>query len=91
MYVFGTRSPPSHRFTIATSTTPAGLLSSRVIVCHKEHPVACVWSTNGARGYNRPLRVIPEVGQVSNHVPHCPSSVGNKEPCDVLHEQESGS
>lgn len=46
-----------------------------------------MWRTNGARGYNRPLRVIPDSGQVSENVSHSP----DKQRCDVFHEDKSGS
>jgi hypothetical protein len=56
-------------------------------VGHNEHPSSHVWSAHGARRYNRPLRVIPDSGQVSENRSH-PSI---KQRCDVLHDDVSGS
>jgi hypothetical protein len=56
-------------------------------VGHKKQPASWVWSTQGARGYNRPLRIEPEEGQIAeNNV----ESTGDKV-SDVLHKHEAGS
>jgi hypothetical protein len=51
-------------------------------------PVTEVRGTNGRRGNALPLRVIPELGQVSENGSH-PAS--HKEAWDILHEDEGGS
>ncbi len=53
-------------------------------VGHNEHSSSHVWRTHGARGYARPLRIVPESGQVSEYASKPP----RKESCDVLHEDE---
>jgi hypothetical protein len=56
-------------------------------VGHNEHSSSHVWSAHGTRRYNRPLRVIPDFGQVSENRSH-PSI---KQRCDVFHDDVSGS
>lgn len=51
-------------------------------------PVTEVRGTNGRRGNALPLRVIPELGQVSEYGVH---SASHKEAWDVFHEDEAGS
>ena len=46
-----------------------------------------MWRTHGARGYSRPLRIIPEVGKVPENGSH-PSI---KQRCHVLHDDVVGS
>jgi hypothetical protein len=46
-----------------------------------------MWGTHGARGHNRPLRIIPERGKGPEYIAHSP----RKQRCDVLHEDVSGS
>jgi hypothetical protein len=43
-----------------------------------------MWSAHGACGYNRPLRVIPDSGKVSEN--DVDSSI--KESCDIFHEHD---
>jgi hypothetical protein len=52
-------------------------------VGHNEHALSHVWCTNGARRNNRPLRIIPEAGQVSENNSH--SVIEQR--CDVLHDR----
>lgn len=46
-----------------------------------------MWSTHGACRYNRPFRVIPDSGKVSENG----SEPSIKQCCDVLHEDDFGS
>lgn len=52
-------------------------------VGHNEHALSHVWCTQGARRNNRPFRIIPEAGQVSENNSH--SVIEQR--CDVLHDR----
>jgi hypothetical protein len=56
-------------------------------VGHNEQPVTHMWGTQRACGKHTPLRIKPEPGQVSENGVSPP----NKESCDVLHEDVTGS
>jgi hypothetical protein len=56
-------------------------------VCNNPYPVPPVRRTNGGSRYAVPLRVIPDLGQVSENTVKAPS----KQSCDVLHDGVSGS
>ena len=62
-------------------------LSRLMGVGHDEHPRPCMWGTKGARRYNRPVRIEPELGKISKD----PGESQGKVPCDVLQEREAGS
>jgi len=62
---------------------PRSRLSDAWGVGQNEHPLPCVWGTHGARGYNRPLRIVPEAGKVPENSEGRPVS---KDACDVLHD-----
>jgi hypothetical protein len=51
------------------------------------NPVADMWRTNGGRWNALPLRVIPDLGQVSENSPNSLS----KQSCDVFHDDEARS
>ncbi len=56
-------------------------------VGHNEHASSHVWRPHGARGYNRPLSVIPDSGQISANGRHAsPEKRG-----DIFHEDVGGS
>jgi hypothetical protein len=61
--------------------------SPMVGVGKNEDPSAEVWGTHGGRGNNRPFRIEPERGQVAEDTVES----SNKESCDVLHDDVSGS
>ena len=61
---------------------------------HQPPPVAEVWGASIGSGYNSPFRVIPDLGQLSDHgAAICfPSIVrSNKDPWHVLQDDESWS
>jgi hypothetical protein len=93
----GFSGPPSHRAIVSndgrTGPTrpmhppwfvPYGLADG---VGNNEHPPTEVWGTEGGRRYARPLRVVPESGQVSEYLSHS----GHKQAWHVLHDDVAGS
>jgi hypothetical protein len=56
-------------------------------VGNHEYPITSVRGADGGSGYAVPLRVIPDLGKVSEYVSHPPS----KEAWHVLHDREPGS
>jgi hypothetical protein len=56
-------------------------------VGHNEDPRPYVEGTSGGRREHLPFRIVPEGGQVPENPAHPP----NKDRCDVLHEDVSGS
>lgn len=56
-------------------------------VAQDEQPFPWVWRTQGARRYNRPLRIVPDRGQG----PENSSKPARKQPWYVLHDDVIGS
>ena len=54
---------------------------------HNPDTFAEVGGPNVGRGYNVPLTVIPERGQIADHYSKGISSIGSKEPWDLFHER----
>jgi len=80
----GRFSPLSTRSPIFREPPPPPSLARGV--GHNEQPLPCVWGTQGARRYNRPFRIVPELGKLPENDCHPPS----KERCDVLNEDVPG-
>lgn len=63
-------------------------------VGHKPNPVAQMWSTDSGSRYAMPLRIIPDLGQVSENSTEPSTGVfagASKKTSDVLHKEEVGS
>jgi len=62
-------------------------MSTTVGVGHNEDAVTAVRGADGGSRYAVPLRVVPDLGQVSKYSPEPQGKV----PCDVFQERPSGS